>query len=473
MEEQVHEDFDFKYPTVDDPLEFVEGFLQRKGILRGFDADNPGKKLLHDASLSDPKAIEKLLMAYRVMYNAESKQYVPSEGKKLVVREMHSTQDIKQILDARPIEIGLERIPAVKEHLSFIDSKKHIPEKYISQYLKSMKGYSELNVSVFMHWMWQVKRFIWGYHVPDPLFLNIFAKQGTGKTTFIRGMYDCLSEYTYEGSLSNVGSEGHANIWSSKYIVFFDELKVNSEDRKQMYNLMANLKYLITMKTNMRRMYHTQEMADSPRTFSAISTSNHPLINTLYDDSGMRRFYEIVCYIEPEDKSFEGLPYIDNRDKIEAEKAMRIFKNMWRGIDELREYGYITADQRIEMEKIQFGYKRLNCIEMYEAYEASEGDLQFIGIDDNSQVERIEELAEELKTLNRSKFVSTMRDKGFLLTSIMEYRKNVQNWAKDDQTDIKIFGLHYLAQKLTDHGYYILRHLDAEYLVKNIGESPF
>lgn len=464
-DEDEKEEYKFKYDTCDDPEMFVLDFLEERGYHFGYEENNPGKKVLRSSdSVNDPQGLEKMLMKHRVQYNYDCKQWSETQGKKIIVRELHAAQELKHVLDGIEPEIDAKRRPAVRECLKFDPSKQKGAEKLIRVALKAFDAYSVLNVAILMRWLQGVKRYLFQLPVEDPLFLNFYAKQGTGKTTFIRALMHSLGEYIYEGKLGDINKEGHANIFSSKYILFFDELRIDSEDKKQAYVILATLKYIITMRTNTRRLFHTQRMQEDVRIFSAISTSNKPLINTIYDDTGMRRFVEIECKVEAGDKKYLKLPFIESADPEKKRKAENIYKNVWRGIDENRKDNYMTPDLQKQLEALQGTYKKINCIEMFEIYSESEDEIGYIKQTQTELVERLDAMVEKHKGLKKMAFEDAFRDKGLDLKMVLDYKKELQQWKDSDNADLNIYGITRMPRELENHGFHIIVHRQIPYL---------
>lgn len=463
--EEDKEEYHFKYDTCDDPEEFVLNFLEENGFQFGYEENNPGKKILKSSdSVNDPQGLEKMLMKYRVQYNYDSKQWSEKQGKKVIVREIHAAQELKHILEGIEPEIDAKRRPAVRECLKFNPDKAKGAEKLIRIALKAFDAYSVLNMAILIRWLWGVKRYLFQLTVEDPLFLNFYAKQGTGKTTFIRALMHSLGEYIYEGKLGDINKEGHANIFSSKYILFFDELRLDSEDKKQAYVILATLKYIITMRTNTRRLFHTQKMQEDARIFSAISTSNKPLINTIYDDTGMRRFVEIECKVEAGDKKYLKIPFIESSDPEVKRKAENVFKNMWRGIDENREDGYMTPELQKQLEALQGTYKKINCIEMFEIYSDSEDEIGYIKQDQKKSIDNLTELVEKHQDLKKLAFEDAFRDEGIELKTVLDYKKELQQWKDSDNADLNIYGITRMPGELVNYGYHVIVHKHIPYL---------
>lgn len=466
----------FLIPTSSTPEEWVLDFLQRHEINVGFEVKNPGRKMYVNPDIgNDVKDWEKFAMGDLHAYNAESNYFDVASGKNITVRQSYTKESIKDTLAVVLPKLERARRPAMREVLTFKSSKEKSLNHLLGMFLKSMGATRpKFDQKIFKHWMWQVKRYIYGYTVDDPTMLNFFSKQGTGKTSFIRGLTSALEAYTFEPKIDTVKSEGHAKLWSTKYIIFFDEIRVDLADKKDMYSLVSNLKYLLTMDVNMYRTYHTQDMTENPRIFSAISTSNQPLVESLYDKTGMRRFYEIECHAIAEDKTYLALPYIKDLNPNESSKALRIFKNAWRGIDETLKTGYLDNEDRKTLKKIQDEYKKLDCIELYDLHSSDTFD-PYIKLTDKKSTKELVALFEENIALSRDKMIEATSEKGYTLETVIKYIKRLEDWTKDDGVEIGIYGGPRMPRELKDHGYFVYKHRDIHYLAskEDKGSSQF
>ena len=456
---------EFEIPTSETPEVWVLDFLERHKINIGFDTKNPGRKMYVNPDIgNDVKDWERFAMGDLHAYNAESNFFDPSVGKNVTVRQSYTKESIKDTLAVVLPKLERARRPAMREVLAFSEKKVDSTNALLKAFLKSMGSTRpDFDIKIFKHWMWQVKRYIYGHTVDDPTMLNFYSKQGTGKTTFLRGLTSALEAYTFEPKIDTVKSEGHAKLWSTKYVVFFDEIRVDLADKKDMYSLISNLKYLLTMDVNMYRTYHTQDMTENPRIFSAISTSNTPLVESLYDRTGMRRFYEIECKAVAEDKTYLNLPYIKNNDKEKSASAYRIFKNAWRGIDESLKAGYLNADDREKLKAIQDEFKRLDCIELYELHSSDIFD-PYLKLNDKENVTELSDLLKGTEGFPKDKLISLVTSKGYNFETVIKYIKRLEDWAKDDGVEIGIYGGPRMPRELKDHGYFVYKHKDIHYL---------
>lgn len=181
----------------------------------------------------------------------------------------------------------------------------------------------QIDFDIIRHWMWLVKRSIFHpYAVKYTPYMLIFVSrmQGVGKSTFITDWIKPLVPFTMNASIDQItDSRVHLSMCSS-YIVFLDEMaKLERTD-------INVLKRVLTMSQSLVRPLFDNHASDTLKKTSFIGASNRKIVESIYDPSGMRRFYEIEL--------FENINW-DLFSKID-------FKKVWHSIDENLEHGYIA-----------------------------------------------------------------------------------------------------------------------------------
>jgi hypothetical protein len=153
---------------------------------------------------------------------------------------------------------------------------------------------------VLKHMMWQVKRRIYGREVKNDLWLGLYGAQGKGKSFIVRNcIFKIFEDFYCETQLSKIDDiDREIGKFRDNFIVNFEELavgNVGTEERSNKVNkkTMANLKSILTSDTLYIRKMGGQGQMTVPKTFVPISTANEPLYDVIYDESGMRRFFQL------------------------------------------------------------------------------------------------------------------------------------------------------------------------------------
>lgn len=200
-------------------------------------------------------------------------------------------------------------------------------DKGFTKVVDQMIPYSDikkpLHAEALKHLMWQVKRKMLGMQILDPLMLYISGKQGQGKSSIIRHLFHKpLGHFYTEQDLADALDVRSADTKRYHYFVLIDEM-VNLNK-----TMVANLKKILTSKEESSRVLGTNSVMLVKNNLTFAATSNYDLTTTIYDETGLRRFWEIRF----------GLEAGQVIDWDELEKVDVI--EMWRSVDENREYGY-------------------------------------------------------------------------------------------------------------------------------------
>ena len=118
---------------------------------------------------------------------------------------------------------------------------------------------------------------------------------------------------------------------------------------------MAVIKFLLTAKDLSQRNMGKTSFSHSRRTFSALSTSNIPITEVFFDESGMRRFFEIEFGVKG--SSTEAI--MESRKRTNWIRNKMPVIEMWREIDETLPKGYIDPESEVgrQFTEIQKQYK--------------------------------------------------------------------------------------------------------------------
>ena len=214
----------------------------------------------------------------------------------------------------------------------------------------AVKTDRELTIAMLKQWMWQVKRYMYNLPVSDPYFVNIFGiNQGTGKTNFIKALTDPIQPYRIEAPVDAVADSRNGGMWTTNYVILMDELKIEGDtDVKYMVSALKNI--LTSTEINFREL-GTHNIHKGKRVFSAFGTSNVSITDVIRDESGMRRFFEIV--IDAKNNNPQ-----DARDRVGAWMESVDHMYLWKAIDENLEQGYLDNDLRVRLQVLQSTYKR-------------------------------------------------------------------------------------------------------------------
>ena len=418
-----------KYSTIYTVTDFVEQSIE----ISGYQVDQRGeaiKKGVDNASYED---LEYACYAHRVRYLEDS----PRDEKGKPIRMIPSQSDIKIMLHDWLRDRDFGSRDKLRDELQFDENAGEVKINVaLKEILMSFKTKTPLKLSVYVlkQWMWQVKRFLNGLPVDAPLLINIFGiGQGTGKTTFTEELTKVFGSYRQNADLSQAMDSRHNKLWTENYVVLFDELaKADGEGGRQTSSSskasLSVLKFLLTSKEIAQRDMGRTRFSKGSRTFSALSSSNVPVSEILFDPTGMRRFFEI-----------EILADIKKEGGLEAtQKRLQYIKNLnmldlWQQIDENLELGYILPNTPVweEMIQVQNSYKKADNLDFLFEIAASEGCEHLPIVADSEEHLKVIKLMEDDVGI-----VGIQDQTNVLLSTATQFYIDIKDdWAGKDYTD--------------------------------------
>lgn len=171
-------------------------------------------------------------------------------------------------------------------------------------YDKTKKGKSELewdkfanaitdvNVqetkTVLKHFIWQTKRKMFDKKVTDHIMPVLYGAQGIGKSSVMQQLIAPIKEFSASTDFTAISDARSHSLWEN-YILVFDEMGGSTVAN------IENIKRCITEETKHSRVLGTNidTMIINKSTF--IGSSNRDLGRLIFDDTGMRRFFQVEC----------------------------------------------------------------------------------------------------------------------------------------------------------------------------------
>ena len=285
---------------------------------------------------------------------------------------------------------------------------------------------------IFRHFFWLIKRNLFSLPTINELWIAFFGAQGCGKNYMAKHIFAApISEFYVETELDKLGDiDREIRKFTDNLIVNFDELAMGSGDKTSKVNdsLLQNLKTIVTRTEMTFRQMGGQKQIKMDKKFVPISTANHHLYDVIYDNTGMRRFFEFTS------KREVGLQF-DNAEVAEIRKLMT---TLYRGIDETNERGYLDFTDEIgkKVQAIQNSYEPRTSIHEWIDDNSIVTDTQFIPA---------KSLYEDYSDYSKKMGYSRFGYKRFIevLTTVFEVRKkdNVQCvYAKKGNIPMPVFG---------------------------------
>ncbi|MEK6775156.1 MAG: VapE domain-containing protein [Bdellovibrionota bacterium] len=172
--------------------------------------------------------------------------------------------------------------------------------------------------AVIGHFIWQVKRKLFGYDADYHMCPVLVGRQGGGKTEALDRLVGPLKHLCMEGNLGNFIREAEKFVFGTYYIIKLDEFAKGSKSD------LESMKTIMTSREVTYRTFYVQKMAVMPNVSTFIGASNRSVAEIFNDQTGNRRFYEIPCLDLLDWETIGG----------SSEESGLDYSTLWKSIDE-------------------------------------------------------------------------------------------------------------------------------------------
>lgn len=159
----------------------------------------------------------------------------------------------------------------------------------------------ETIAEVLKFWIWQVKRKLFDLPVTNHFMLNLYGKQGSGKSTFVKSLFKPLEDASATVTVDEYIDNRNHGLFKN-FIVFLDELDKLEKASAE------SIKSRITSDYYDSRVLFTNDSTQLVNKTTVIGASNRPFRDMFTDTTGFRRFIEIETL---DVMDFNGLAQID------------------------------------------------------------------------------------------------------------------------------------------------------------------
>jgi len=234
----------------------------------------------------------------------------------------------------------------------------------------------EVNLVMMQHWLWQLKRTVCGRSKGSYPIMIIFSGLGSiGKSsTLSRGLGSVLN-----GMVDECSIDGLANVHDARALMsgcYVLELAEMDKGELDMYEIATLLKRRIDHEKISSRTFQHQTKSSVKVSCVLAGTINPRLSEVIYDETGMRRFWEFHCQTQKR----------LSKERIEElQKIFDRFTTMLQGINENDDHGYWLPGTPVgdKIVAIQSGIVRQDYYEFYLAekdkYPVGKTDALFQG----------------------------------------------------------------------------------------------
>lgn len=195
----------------------------------------------------------------------------------------------------------------------------------------------DIFITLMKHFVWQIKRRSTGRKTYYDIMIAFFGAQGIGKSYVMNAIFGTVFQELYAPSitLQDILEKNNAKLLIDKYLINIEELAKSGDALNS--DSGAAFKKLLTDENITYRPFFTQKQVTEPIRTSFLSTANKHIQTLINDPTGMRRFFEFVSQLEPNNV------IADSDTKWLEQNALKLFQS----VDEDIEKGYWRPDSDI------------------------------------------------------------------------------------------------------------------------------
>ena len=197
--------------------------------------------------------------------------------------------------------------------------------------------------TVIKHFIWQVKRKMFNLPVTYHMMLVFKGKQEAGKSTMAKELCKPVKDFFASTNFANITDSRSHSIWSN-YVLFFDEM-----GRSTTSNL-EDIKRIITEDSFTSRIMNTNSDTIVKNRATCCGTTNKDLARLIFDDTGMRRFFQVEC-----------------KDLLDWSVTTKIdFNLLWRSVDEQADTPLMAdTDTLTNIRRVQNSKRQITMLELW------------------------------------------------------------------------------------------------------------
>lgn len=259
---------------------------------------------------SNPRSFSHMILAYSKEIRALNAFLQKNAIRPLNDKILQHAYDVK--LEQIPLERRLATKDAFKCSLEALEPLK--------TWIRAVTGKcQDDDLYVVAHWIWMVKKRLNEQDIVHHIMPIVLSpKQGGGKSTAVRKLYQPLELLTIELKVKQAVDERAYTLFNNYLIGFFDEMagadKIDVND----------LKSTLSSETLSYRPMRTNTQAKIRNLCSFIGTSNNQIPDIIKDTTGIRRFFPLFAQENLDHAAINTLDYVA----------------LWKGVDERLERGY-------------------------------------------------------------------------------------------------------------------------------------
>jgi hypothetical protein len=273
---------------------------------------------MHNLKALIRKEVERFLKQLKLeitptkeMINVETKQ-LASEQTVLAELQLFYVQPAADIKRLTGLRVGLEQFKSSLDLLAqeqylvklaeYTKTLKYKPElergarTHMSNWLRAVlfRAPTDVELAVMMHFIWQVKRKLFGKRARFHMMPVIVSAQGTGKTTAVRRLIEPMSDLAGTSTLESITDDRTWATFETSYVRMVDEMaRADKADMNVLKQLLSEDGYL------QYRPLYFNKLVKVKQNVTFIGTSNEDISLIIKDYTGVRRFFQLLGRTEP------------------------------------------------------------------------------------------------------------------------------------------------------------------------------
>lgn len=252
--------------------------------------------------------------------------------------------------------------------IEIIEKIKHKGSEDLSELTKFVKAVTgEENktvIGVFAHFIWMIKRRLLDKDITFHIMPIIYGAQGGGKSLAVRNLFKPLNNMTLELSLTEVTDSRFYYALNKNFVVILDEMAGAKKVEVEI------LKKQISATHNDVRKLGTNVVTKMKQNANFIGTTNRPVNELIFDNTGARRFYEVVALNKLDWDVINRLNYIELYQNINENKENGYIQDVMSDVikDQEKLIGVDELGAFLETYNIKPGEKEVSSTLLYDMY---------------------------------------------------------------------------------------------------------
>jgi hypothetical protein len=315
--------------TIDTPYDLGDGFFVNKDDLEQLSTQEKIKVIY-----SDPKSLTLKYMLAEIIFQ-NKKLGLPFNEKEL-------TNALEKWVKRKKDDISSNMMMEVAYESKVLED---LAEPEWDRFINAITSVNPAETKIVLkHFIWQVKRKMFGLPVTYHMMPVFFGPQEAGKSTVVRDfLCKPVKDFFASTDFATITDNRSHDIWDN-YVLFFDEMGRSAVSH------LEDIKRKITEDTFNSRVLgkNSDTLVVNRATF--IGTTNKDISRLIFDDTGMRRFYQVDC-----------LPKLDWTVTQSTD-----YLKLWRSVDENSETPLLANKDMLQsIKKVQSSKRQITMIEKW------------------------------------------------------------------------------------------------------------